>query len=74
MTWGKPVGLNELMIINPGLPGRNRYVRRRRRHIKPVHPMALGDLYLSEDGEAFRVVARKQSPCGCPSCQARHTR
>lgn len=71
MTWGQPVGLNELMIINPGLPGQARYVRRRQRLRRMRRRLTAGDLYLSEDGEAFRLVVKKRAPCGCAACRSR---
>lgn len=75
MSWGEPIGLDELMIINPGLPGQERYRHGRARAAqRPIDDS--DDLYLSDDGEIFRLIAQpsrhrrsaRQLSCACRRC------
>ena len=60
MTWGKPLGLDELMIINPGLPSSETYFLGddgtvyRLQEIDDEFP-GIGELFLGEDGMLYRL-------------------
>lgn len=77
MTWGQPLGLDELMIVNPGLPGDSDtlflgedgiYALQRDR----PRLQGIGEVFLGDDGMLYQLqgyissdspFARKR--CGC---------
>ena len=55
MTWGQPIGLNELMIINPGLPHRQQFASGRRQLYRRRRSAKRNGLFLGEDGNIYRA-------------------
>ncbi|NEP86163.1 MAG: hypothetical protein F6K18_04645 [Okeania sp. SIO2C2] len=80
MTWGQPLGLDELMIINPGLPSSETYFLGddgtvyQLQEIDDEFP-GIGELFLSDDGILYQLQSyrlpnqkrrrRKSSTCRC---------
>jgi hypothetical protein len=65
MAWGEPLGLDELMIVNPGLPPRHPVTWRGNSTLYrlPRTPQPpLGDVYLGADGNLYQAVVRQRSP------------
>lgn len=59
MTWGQPLGLDELMIINPGVPktldsvflGDDGVLYQ----LQPPASQGVGDLFLGDDGMLYQL-------------------
>ncbi len=72
MTWGKPLGLDELMIINPGLPSSETYFLGNDGTVYQLQEIddefpELGELFLGDDGtlyqlQNYRVRRRRRIP------------
>lgn len=62
MTWGQPLGLDELMIVNPGLPGSGAFFLGEDGTLYQVQGLGeaeelqgQGQFFLGEDGTLYQV-------------------
>lgn len=80
MTWGQPLGLDELMIINPGLPISESYFLGDGGTVYQLQEVdsefsGIGELFLGDDGTLYQLQSyrlphqkrrrRKKSTCRC---------
>ena len=60
MTWGQPLGLDELMIINPGLPSSENYFLGDNGTVYQLQAIedefpGIGEFFLGEDGTLYQL-------------------
>ncbi|MCX7595733.1 MAG: hypothetical protein N2235_18625 [Fischerella sp.] len=67
MTWGQPLGLDELMIVNPGLPGSGAFFLGEDGTLYQVQGLGEaeelqgGEFFLGEDGTLYQVQGLGES-------------
>jgi hypothetical protein len=60
MTWGQPLGLDELMIVNPG-PAESSRLYQLQELGRANEPQELGQVFLGEDGILYQVQGLDQT-------------